>query len=251
MGLPKLYFDNRFADATPVASTTAAGDYAAANIADRRPYTWWKPSAMPATVTVDCGSAKAADYALIFGHDLKTKSASIEIRASTDNFSASDVLIASSTPADDNLLLLTFASASYRYWRFKVTGSAAPSVAIVMIGAAFTMPDYLEAPFDPLGRSVVGSGNDNDNGWPLGSIVDYEQYQQTLNFGFVSWSWIRGTWLPKWKSDIRGKPIFFGWNPDVYANEIYLVTAGLNFSTPHEGDSIARISFNVKGVATT
>lgn len=253
MGLPKLFFNNRFADGIPVASSTATGNYAAANIADMRPYTWWKANALPASITVDCGSAKAADYALIYGHDLFAQGATLEVRGSTDNFSTSNVLVASHTPTTDDPFLVSFASASYRYWRIMITGAAGnkPVIAIAMIGVAFVMPDYLEAPFDPVGRDVQGRSNISDNGWPLGSIIDFEQFQRELNFGFVGWSWIRATWLPAWKSDIRGKPFVFGWNPDVYPGEIYLVAAGQSFNTPHEGESLARITFSVKGVVTT
>ena len=95
MGYPKILHDNRLDDATPVASTTATG-YNVLNLRDWRPYTWWKPTALPATVTVDSAVASAADYALIFGHSLHTAQAAVEVRGSTDNFVSSDVLLATS-----------------------------------------------------------------------------------------------------------------------------------------------------------
>jgi len=56
MALPKFFYDNRFDDATPVASSTAAGDFNVLNLRDWRPFTFWKPSAMPATVTGDAAT---------------------------------------------------------------------------------------------------------------------------------------------------------------------------------------------------
>ena len=93
---PKFLHDNRLNDGTPVASTTAVGNYNVLNLLDFRPFTWWKPTALPATVTIDSGVPRAADYALIYGHDLHDAQVAVEVRGSTDNFAASDVLLATS-----------------------------------------------------------------------------------------------------------------------------------------------------------
>ena len=111
MGYPKIFHDNRLDDATPAASTTAAG-YNVLNLRDWRPYTKWQPTALPATVTVDCATAKAADYAVIWGHDLFTQGATLEIRGSTDNFAASNVLVATKTPTSNEPSRAACAAAS-------------------------------------------------------------------------------------------------------------------------------------------
>ena len=255
MGFPKLLFDNRFVDAVPVASTTATGNYAAANVADMRPYTWWKPTALPATVTVDCLSAKSANYALIYGHDLFTQGATLEVRGSTDNFAASNVLVATLTPTSNNPFLLEFGGVSYRYWRIKITGTTMPSIAIAMIGAAFVMPKYLTSGFDPLSRLLIsqggsGSMNSNENGQALGKIIDFEQFTQTLQFDNVAWSWLRSTWQAAWRSNLRGSPFIFSWDSVNYPSEIYLVNAGDHYSTPHQQGGLTTLTFDVSGVAT-
>lgn len=250
MGYPKLLFDNRFADAIPAASSTAAGNFNAANVADMRAYTWWKPNAMPAMLTVDCGSAKAANYALIYGHDLFTQGATLEIRASTDNFAASNVLVASITPSDNGVYLLEFATASYRWWQMKLTGAGMPSVAIAMIGNAFVMPAFLKSGFDPISPATIQQSNNNDNGQPLGKIIDYAQFKQSLVFGNVSWAWLRSTWQPAWRSNLRGSPFFLAWDSANYPTEVYLVTAGDTPKTPHAQGGLAELTFDVSGVGT-
>ena len=82
---PKIFHDNRLADGTPVASSTASG-YNVLNLRDFRPYTWWKPDAMPATVTVDSGKPMQADSVFLCGHDLGTQGTVVEVRGSDDNF---------------------------------------------------------------------------------------------------------------------------------------------------------------------
>lgn len=55
MAKPKFLFDNRFDDAVPAASSTAPGDFNVLNLRAWRPHLFWKPNAMPATVTVNSG----------------------------------------------------------------------------------------------------------------------------------------------------------------------------------------------------
>ena len=248
MAYPKFLYDNRLDDATPAASSTATGDYAVANLRDWRPYTWWKPSAMPATVTVDCGSAKAADYAFIYGHDLSTQGATLEVRGSTDNFVASDVLVSSKTPTSDLPFLLTFNSVSYRYWRIKVTGSNAPSLAIAAIGAALASPVYIAPPFDPIGREVQGAANLNENGQPLGAAIDFEKWTQSVTLSNVSWSWVRSTFLPAWKTHFRSTPFGFAWESAGYPDEVLLVTGGAQLQIPHNPGSFCNVQMQLSGV---
>jgi hypothetical protein len=245
---PKLLYDNRLADGALVASSTAAG-YAVGNLRDWRPYTWWKPASLPVTVTVDCGSARSADYFAVYGHDLFTRGCTVECRRSTDNFVANDVLVASRTPTDDKPFVVEFASASSRYWRLNITGSAAPVLAIAPIGAALVMPRRLNLGFDPTQRRVQGQVNRSEDGHPLGRVIHFEQWDQELSFGQISWSWIRGTWLPAWKAHLRGRPFLFGWDLTDNPGEVYLVQAGDGFDTPTVLGPYTDLRFRLTGVA--
>lgn len=250
MAKPTIFYDNRLADGAIAASSTAAG-FAAANVADWRPYTWWKPTALPATLTVDCGSAQAADYALIYGHTLGSAGCTLEVRASTDNFGASDVLVDSITPSDDDPFVLQFATASYRYWRLRITGAASmPAMAIAAIGAALELPIWLPRGFDPVGRKINGQTNTNENGQPLGRTIDYEQWRQRITLQRVSWSWVRDTWLPAWRAHLRSSPFVLAWNTDLYPEDLKLVTAGNGFDTPHHEGPTCDLQIELMGVVT-
>ena len=114
MANPKIFYANLLT-AAMVASTTASG-YAVANLVDWRSYTRWKPTAAPATLTMDCGSAQAADYGFVYA-----EAGTYQVRASTDNFSASDVLLGTITLTATGPGLVVFASVSYRYYRITST----------------------------------------------------------------------------------------------------------------------------------
>lgn len=247
MAKPKLLYDSRFADAALVASSTATG-FAAANLADFRPYTWWKPAALPVTVTVDCGTPKSADYLLVHGHDLASQGCTLELRASTDNFAASDVLIATKTPTTDAQFLMLFASVAYRYWRLSLTGPAAPSLAIVAVGAALECPIWLPQGFDPLGREVVSQLNRNSRGQPLGRVVDFEEWSQTITLQRVPWAWPREVFAPAWDAHLRSSPFVLAWDTDLYPDELRLGVAGSGFKTPHYAGGTCDVVFEMTGV---
>ncbi len=247
IGFPKILYDNRFKDALPVASSTAAGDYNVLNLRDWRAYTWWKPAAMPATVTVDCGAAKAADYAILHGHNLGSLGLTAEVRASTDNFAASNVLVDTVSPANDEPLLRTFASVSYRYWRWNFTGASAPTIAIAAIGAALTMPRRLQKGFDPLGRKLKASTNRSEAGHALGRVIEYEEWNEKLKFGNLTWSWLRATFVPAWKAHLRSEPFGFAWDHVDHAGETYLVMAKDAFKSPHGDGEYLDLDFELTG----
>jgi len=242
-----ISFENRFKDATPTASSTASG--AAVNLSDFRPYTNWKPSALPATVTVDCGSAKAADYLAIFNHDLYTNGCTIEVRGSTDNFSASDVLVHSYTPSSNSPFVRNFTSASYRYWRMRITGSTAPTLTIAAVGVGLELPDAIQRGFDPLGRKIFGQANISEQGLPLGKSVLFEQWGEKITVRRALQTWVRATFIPAWLAHLRDKPFLYAHDLANHPGEIYLVQSGEQFSTPIISSTEMSLSFDIKGVA--
>ena len=247
MSAPRFYFNSRLDDGALVASTSAAG-YAADNLLDWRPYTWWQPTALPATLTVDCGSAKAADYALVYAHTLGTDGCTLEVRGSTDNFSASNVLVDTVTPTSDAPILRHFAAVSYRYWRLRITGAATmPSLAIAAIGSRFELPGYLGLGFDPTARDVVAQSNVNANGQPLGKVIEYTRQSRTLQIRRVTWVWLRDTCLPAWRTHLRSSPFVFAWNAVHDPSNVVLVVAGDRLDTPHIPGGYADVSFEISG----
>jgi len=251
VGLPKILYDSRFNDGTPVASSTATG-FNVLNVRDMRPYTFWKPStfASAQTITVDCGSAKAADYAAIYAHDMFSRGVTVQVRGSTDNFSASDVLVASSTPTSNLPVVLTFTAVSYRYWRLRFSGSAAPTIGIALVGTALGLPRRHSLGFDPIGRSVKAQTNRSVAGWPLGRVVSFEEWRQQISIDVVTWTFLRNAWLPAWKAWLRAEPFLYAWDTVTRPGETVLAQMDGDFSAPTIGGELCRLEFALSGVAT-
>ena len=251
MGFPRICYDSRFKDAAPVASSTADG-FDVLNLRDWRAHTWWQPISMPATVTVDCAEAKAANYCAVWGHDLFSQGATLEVRASTDAFAASDVLIFSHDAQNDDPFLLTWAVASYRYWRARFTGALVPSVAILAIGEALSFPKLTRAGFDPLGRETQKTVNVTVKGNPLGAVVDFRQWSQQIAFANLGKDWLRANWMPAWRQHLETEPFIFAWDAESYFDEIVLgqIPDG-KFSAPHKVGPWVDLSFQVDGLVAS
>lgn len=246
IGFPKFLYDNRFKDAAPAASSTAVG-FDVLNLRDWRSFSFWQPTAMPATVTVDCGVAKAADYALLHGHNLGSLGITAEVRASTDNFAASNDLIATTSPANDKPKLLTFASVSYRYWRWNFTGATVPKIAIAVIGAALTLPRRLKKGFDPLGRKLKASTNRSEAGHALGRVIEYEEWNEKLRFDNLTWTWHRSNFVPAWETHLRSEPFAFAWDHIDHPDETYMVMAKDAFKSPHRDGEYLDLDLDLTG----
>lgn len=244
-GYPKILYENRFKDATPVASTTAAG-FNVLNVRDWRTFTWWKPTAAPSTITVDCVTPKSADYGLVYGEP-----GTYEIRGSTDNFSASNVLLGTITITTTGFRWVSFTSASYRYWRLNST-TGTPSVGIASIGVALEVPAYFDEGFDMRGREAQGQYNISQDGHPLGSVIEFQLWKDTLKFttvdGLNGWTWERNNWEPAWNSHLMHTPWVLIWDPTGYTTEIILLQSEGKYDAPHKSGGFVNISIPVSGV---
>lgn len=247
-GLPKILYDNRLADAAPVVSSTAAGNFSVLNLADFRPYKSWKPTAMPATVTVDSGAVKSADSLVVWGHDLGSLAGTVEVRRSNDNFAANDVLVATHAPSTNKPFLRQFVFASDRYWRLRLTGAAAPTLAIAALGVGLEFPRRLTRGFDPLGRRLHGQTNRSETGLPLGKVIDFEEWSERISLRNLDWAWIRANWLPAWNAHLRASPFVIAWDPVDHADELRLVAVQDRFSAPHQAGQFANLDFEVSGL---
>lgn len=244
---PRILYDNRLTDAPLVASTTAAGEFAAPFAIDGSVYTWWQPATMPATLTVDCGAEASADYALLLGHNLGSLGVTVEVRGSSDGFVAHDQLLAQQLVPDDGPLLLLFPEEAYRHWRLRFTGATAPAMAHAAIGRALVLPTGMAAGFDPVGVTVDSQRNRNECGHSLGLVLHGEERAQTLRLNRVPRDWLTGAFLPAWRAHLNARPFAFAWDPHDHPDEVALVVADGPVTTPHYAGATVDLDLPVVG----
>jgi len=145
--LPTILYNNLFAQGTLAASTEAAG-YPKENAITENTIKFWKPTALPATISVDLGSAKSVDSFSIVAHDCGAKGNTILLQSSPDN--STWTTRCTVVPTDNTTILGLFTSVSARYWRLSISGGTAPNIGVVMMTARFNMPAGVKPPYLPI-----------------------------------------------------------------------------------------------------
>lgn len=145
--LPTVLWNNIFASGTLTASSEATG-YLAVNAIAESTYNSWKPTALPAWIKIDYGSAVAVDSAALIAHNCYTNGNTVQIQSSTDN--STWTTRATITPTDNTTILALFSSVTARYWRWYITNGTVPNIGVAMAGARLSFPAGVKAPYTPV-----------------------------------------------------------------------------------------------------
>lgn len=222
MSNPVLAYTNLLESASSVAASSEAVGFDVENAFDWLTFDFWKPTGSTSeTLTADMGSAAAADYWAVYAHDAHTQGATLQLRGSTDNFSASDVLVDSVAPASGAPIVRTFTSVSYRYWRLVIVGgSAASSIGVFSFGPRLDMPDGMQIGFTPPTMSYNDEvlNSESQGGAFLGRSIVRQGAEGRMQFELMTPAWVRSDWLP-FLEHARIKPFFLSWDPTNYPAE--------------------------------
>lgn len=202
---------------------------------------------------VQSGSPRAelvspsVDYWCIYGHDLGTNGCTVELRRSTDNFAASDVLVDSVTPDDDAPILRLVSSANARYWRLRVVNGTAPTLAIAAAGQKLEFPRRLLQPFDPLAHTARGQANESETGNPLGAVDAYDEWQQDIELRHIDAAWVRDSFRPAWLAHLKNQPFVFAWDPVDHISELYYCHPVRAYRAPSGPGQFVDFGLNLRG----
>lgn len=217
--LPTILWNNVFTSGTLAASSQAT-DYPKENAVSEATYDAWKPTALPASLSIDKGSATAVDCAALVAHNCGTSGNTVSIQSSTDNVNWTTR--SSVTPTDDTTIFFLFTSASARYWRFYFTGGTAPIVGVAMAGARFNFPAGVVAPYKPvwLSQTYELLTSTTLGGQFLGNRVLRTGGQTTINLVAVNRTFGETTILPFREHYNSGKAFVWAAGPSVFSKDV-------------------------------
>lgn len=248
---PLILADNRFLDATPTATGTAAG-YDVLNIRDGRPYTFWLAAAAGTNyLTVNCGTAAAADTLGIISHNLGTAAASVSVESSVDGVTWGERL-APFVPTDDRALLKLFTTSTKERWRLKiVTATVAPYIAVVLIGVRLQFPVTPDAPFTPFVESVEEEAVVSKTGNALGTVVRYFPVEIKPAFTLLTRTWVESTYRPFREQYGRWRSYFFwAWDLTTYPSQVFYVKDNGKYDpTVSVLSSYDKLKLELKGIS--
>ncbi len=200
---------NWLSDGAPLASTTAAGFFAAAPN-NSLTYEKWKPTSVPATWEYDHGSFAMVDYACIAGHTLTGCTVRIERRNGAVWLPQSpDVLI-----ADNSHLWFFFAPVSAQRLRINILSGPVPVIAVIKFGLALQLEQPIfggHTPID-LSRQTVLRANRTETGENAGRTKQRVLLATSFEWSHLTTAWIEANWLTLQKA-IEAEPFFIVWRP--------------------------------------
>lgn len=230
-------------------ASSSATNFPASAALNPLTYEYWRPTAMPATWTLDAGSSVSVNYIGIAAHTLKTGNCTVTIQGSTNN--STWVTIDSLTPADNSPIMFLFAPVTYRYFRLSITGSI-PSIGVVYVGTTLDMlrPCYGGITPISLSNDNVIRPNRSEGGQWLGRTVIRSGSSMKVAYTNLNNAWVRSS-FKAFMDDAVLYPFFFAWRPNNYPNDIGYVWTADDIKPSNMGrNSLMQVSFDMTGLAS-
>lgn len=217
--LPTVLFNNLFLSGTLAASSEEAG-YPKENAVSENTNKSWKPSSLPATLSVDLGSSTSVDSFTLVAHNCGTKGNTVTLESSPDN--STWTVRCTVTPTDDTTILGLFTAVSARYWRIQIANGTAPNIGVAMIGARFTFPAGVRAPYTPVWLSqtyelLIG---ETMGGQFLGNRILRKGAMTAINLVSFERAFAESNLLPFREHYNLGKAFVWAAGPSIFTKDV-------------------------------
>lgn len=215
-------------------------------------YEYWLPASMPATFTVDYGTAVDVDAVGIGAHTFATDNVTITIEYSTDAISWNAVSVGSFGAQDGTPVLALFDSVFARYWRVTFAGSTPPQIGVLFIGEALQMARPFYGGHTPInyGRVTSYVGNMSDGGQTLGTSIIRKGTSTDFAWKHLPRGWIDSDFKPFIKQVRAARPFFIAWNPLQYSTDVGYVYVGQDIRPVNMGiRDYMEVSFTAQGLS--
>src|SRR3990172_1055622 len=146
----RFVYDDKAESRTITATSEASGFPATAAVDLDRSTIWKANAAGTQNLTVDLGSAQTISGLGIANHNVGALTGTQQLRASTDNFAASNDLIKTLVPGASGDYYANFTGVSYRYWRLvtAATGAERAQVGEFYLGTFIELAEWADTDFE-------------------------------------------------------------------------------------------------------
>ncbi len=231
IGYRCIALDN--ADAV-VSSDSIATGYAAANLFDWKPYTYWKPAAGGEHyVQIVLPEAEIADYIAIAQHNLGENAGTFRLAYSNDSGGSWSDAIANYSPSGRESIWLDFDAISANYWRVYTNSVTASVLGVVAFGRKYR-PRYGQfAGFKPpkLARSFDLYASTSEAGLFLGRTILRKKLKGAISFDMIELADAYGDWHPFMQA-AEQHPFFLAWLLEDWPEDVQLVATAGDWSPP-------------------
>lgn len=195
-----------------VTASSETVDYEAVSAYDRRPASYWLPSADgESTLTLELPKAKTVEYFAVHGHNLHENGGSIKLQYGPDGSTWTTAY--EINPGSSATIMAVFDPIVALWWRVVATSTPASYISEVAFGPVLVIERNIRVGFTPptLGRNTTLSTSISDAGEFLGRSIVRTTYESALELEYLSEGWVYATWLPFVKHAEK-KPFFFLWS---------------------------------------
>jgi hypothetical protein len=217
--LPTVLWNNLLIGKTLAASSEAV-DYPKENIRTENTIKAWRPTALPAQLSVDLGSSTSVDSFALVGHDCGTKGNTILLQSSPDN----SVWTTRCTvvPTDNTTVMGLFTAFSARYWRINISGGTVPTISVFMLSQRFNLPAGVKPPYNPvwLSQDYELLTASTMGGQFMGNRVLRKGGRTNISLVSFETVFVSTTLLPFREHYNSGKAFVFAASPSVFAQDV-------------------------------
>jgi hypothetical protein len=217
--LPTILFNNLFLSGTLSASSEAAG-FPKENAISENTNKAWKPTSLPATLSVDLGTSRLINSFAIVAHECGSKGNTVTLQSSTNN--STWTTRCTVTPTDDTTILGLFNTVLARYWRIQISNGTAPAIGVAMIGSRFNLPAGVKPPYTPvwLSQTYELLTANTMGGQFLGNKINRKGGMTSINLVSVERGFAEGTLLPFREHYNLGKAFVWASGPSIFTKDV-------------------------------
>lgn len=225
LSYPRILYDDIWSAGTITASSEGSNTEAT-NVADGMTWDFWRPTSLPATISIQTVSGVEVDYALIAAHDLGTNEVSIKVQYFNGSTWAD--LTAEYLPGDDKVFAFLFDQVTASQFRLSLNGDNSPeqlpSIGVVMMGKALAMQRGIplnHIPVSMAGKTTI-KPQISEGGRLLGRSIRREGVKTKIEFQYLTADWVRVNFLP-FIEHARTRPFGWIWSPSDFSADVGLL----------------------------
>lgn len=229
-----------------ITGTVGLTGFPLSNLKNPATYERYRPSSIPATINIDCGSVVAVDYFAMQSSGVD--SVQIYSSANGTNYTLEmQYNIANANRASMAIL----SEKTFRYWRIVVSGNN-PDIRAMKLGKALAMQRPIYGGHSPVTLSPIYSVRPtlSEKGQFLGSSVQRKGFSTSYQWGNLTANWYRDNFDAFVKSAPQANPFFIAWRPITHPDEVAYCWSTGNISPKNTGTrDLMEVSLSVEGFA--
>ena len=245
---PALLYENIFREGG-VSASSEDGFSVALNATDGLTYDFWRPTELPASISVEMVASVGVNAAGITFTSAGGRGVTVEIQKWTG--SAWET-VTSQAGVTERVALFLFAEDSSDEWRIRLSGgSGIPSVADVSIGSVLRFERRIYQGFVP-DRFAVRTEyavNRSRNGQRLGATIVREGIENSVTIDNLTGEWVDDNLPPLIRHVRETLPMYFAWRPDKYQDDVVFCWGTADIKPNNSGPADYRqFSFDYEGI---